>query len=370
MGHFAGGLQAQLISIRCPLPDLVFLIDTGSVYSVVPASSTAHGAPSGCLIAVNGSNVRTYGTTSLKIDSGHSSAFQWSSIIADTAFAIIGADFLAANNILVDPASRRLLFQLPSAMSLQPSPQSMTQTSDDAQSQSTSMQAEPVEVDSELLHLGNYPFLASTFPDVFKTSNYQQPSKHDTLHYIQTKSPPVKQSPRRLGPDKLEAVRSELTILQKFGIIRPSSSPWGSPVHMVKKSKGAWRVVGDYRCLNQVTIKDSYPIPYINDFTEKMSGANIFSFLDLFKSYHQIYINAEDIEKTAVVTPLGCYEFVRMSMGLTNAVQTFQRFMNSIFSALPFVYVYIDDILVFCKSEAERQAHLKEFFFADSRTLD
>ena len=209
----------------------------------------------------------------------------------------------------MDPASPRLLFQLPYATILQPSPQSLTQTSDDTQSQSTSMQAEPVELDSELPHLGDYQFLASTFPDVIKTSDHQQLSKLDTLHYIQTKGPPIKQRPRRRGPDKLEALRSELKILQELGIFRPSSSPWGSPVHMVKKSNGAWRVVGDYRRLNQVTIKDSCPIPYIslNDFREKMSGANIFSSLDLFKSYHQIYINPEDIEKTVVVTPLGCY---------------------------------------------------------------
>ena len=131
---------------------------------------------------------------------------------------------------------------------------------------------------------------------------------------------------------------------------------------MVKKSIGSWRVVGDYRRLNQVTFKDSYSIPFLHDFTENISGSIIFSSIDLFKSYHQIHIHPEHIAKTAICTPAGNWEFLKMSMGLTNAGQTFQRFMNSLFQDLPFVFVYIDDILIFSSSIEEHRAHLRQVF--------
>ena len=188
------------------------------------------------------------------------------------------------------------------------------------------------------------------------------PPKHDIVHYIETTGPPIKQRPRRLSPEKLAVLRKELSQLEELEIIRPSSSPWGSPVHMVKKSNGSWRVVRDYRCLNQVTVKDSYSIPFLYDFTENISGSTIFSSIDLFKSYHQIHIHPEHIAKTAICTPAGNWEFLKISMGLTNAGQTFQRFMNSLFQDLSFVFVYIDDILIFSSSIEEHRAHLRQVF--------
>ena len=131
---------------------------------------------------------------------------------------------------------------------------------------------------------------------------------------------------------------------------------------MVKKSNGSWRVVGDYRHLNQVTVKDSYSIPFLYDCTKKISGSTIFSSIDLFKSYHQIHIHPEHIAKNAICTPAGNREFLKMSMGLTNAGEIFQRFMNSLLQDLPFVFVYIDDILIFSSSIEEHRAHFRQVF--------
>ena len=111
---------------------------------------------------------------------------------------------------------------------------------------------------------------------MFSVSNLRLPPKHDIVHYIETTGPPIKQRPRRLSPEKLAVLRKELSQVEQLGIIRPSSSPWGSPVHMVKKSNGSWRVVGDYRRLNQVTVKDSYSIPFLHDFTENISVPQYF----------------------------------------------------------------------------------------------
>ena len=102
---------------------------------------------------------------------------------------------------------------------------------------------------------------------MFSVSKLRLPLKHDIVHYIETTGPPIKQRPRRLSPEKLAVLRKELSQLEQLGIIRRSSSPWGSPVRMVKKSNGSWRVVGDYRRLNQVTVKGSYSIPFLSFMT-------------------------------------------------------------------------------------------------------
>ena len=168
-------------------------------------------------------------------------------------------------------------------------------------------------VEPLVYNLGDYQFLDAEFPEVFSVSNLRLPPKHDIVHYIETTGPPIKQRPRRLSPEKLAVLRKELSQLEQLGIIRPSFSPWGSPVHMVKKSNGSWRVVGDYRRLNQVTVKDSYFIPFLHDFTENISGFTIFSSIDLFQSYHQIHIHPKHIAKTAICTPAGNWEFLKMS---------------------------------------------------------
>ena len=155
-------------------------------------------------------------------------------------------------------------------------------------------------VEPPVYNLGDYQFLEAEFPEVFSVSNLRLPPKHDIVHYIETTGPPIKQRPRRLSPEKLAVLRKELSQLEELGIIRPSSSPWGSPVHMAKKSNGSWPAVRDYRLLNQVTVKDSYSIPFLHDFTENIFGSTIFSSIDLFKSYHQIHIHSEYIAKTEI----------------------------------------------------------------------
>ena len=174
-------------------------------------------------------------------------------------------------------------------------------------------------VEPPVYNLGDYQFLEAEFPEVFPVSNLRLPPKHDIVHYIETTGPPIKHRPRRFSPEKLAILRKELSQPEQLGIIRPSSSPWGSPVYMVKKSNGSWQVVKDYRRLNQVTVKDSYSIPFLHDFTENIFGSIVFSSIDLFKLYHQIHIHPEHIFKTAICTPAGNWEFLKMSMGLTNA---------------------------------------------------
>jgi hypothetical protein len=156
-------------------------------------------------------------------------------------------------------------------------------------------------------------------------------------------------------------VKIQLQELLDKGYIRPSSSPWGNITLFVKNKDGSLRMCVDYRPLNAVTIKNKYPLPRIDVLFDQLASAKVFSKIDLRSRYHQIKIRASDVPKTAFSTRYGLYEFLVMSFGLTNAPAYFMYLMNSVFmnELDKFVVVFIDDILIYSKNEAEHAKHLR-----------
>ena len=159
---------------------------------------------------------------------------------------------------------------------------------------------------------------------------------------------------------KLAAAKAEFQQLEKEGIVQRSDSDWASPLHMVKKSDGSWQPCGDFRRLNLISEADCYPLPNMADITSSLAGATIFSKLDLKKGYHQIPVHPSDIKKTAIITPFGLFEFLQMPFNLTNARMTLQRFMDRCLAGLPFVLVYLDNILVASPDRQSHAIHLRQ----------
>jgi len=188
--------------------------------------------------------------------------------------------------------------------------------------------------------------LLEEFVDVLNPSKKLPPPAHGVEHFLETKGPPLRQPFRRLDAEKLEAAKLEFAQLERDGIIRRSDSPWASPLHMVKKPDGSWRPCGDYRRLNLVTVQDSYPLPNMMDFQAKVAGCRYFSKIDLRKGYHQIPMHPADIPKTAITTPFGLWEYLRLTFGLRNAGCTFQRLMHRVLSGVDAAFPFVDDILV------------------------
>lgn len=341
------GEHSCRLFIRDKPTGLEFLVDTGAEISILPRShfkSVTRNLHCN-LRAANNSIIHTYGDHHAILSLGFpKKKFPHCFLIADVKQPILGADFLGRHGILVDVGSHRLL-------------DSKTLVSVCAVGRNTSIESPKIVASAGLME-----DLSRKFASVFAPPEYRAPVVHSVLHRIDTNGPLPRCAPRRLAPDRFKIAKAEFDEMVRLGICRPSRSECSSALLMVAKPNNQWRPCGDYRQLNAVSIPDQHGIPHIHSFADHLHGSKIFSKIDLVKAYHLIPIDPKDIHKTAISTPFGLFEFLRMGFGLRNASQTFQRFMNQVTQGLDFVFVYIDDILVASKNEEEHREHLSLLF--------
>jgi hypothetical protein len=204
--------------------------------------------------------------------------------------------------------------------------------------------------------------VVNEFPDVFPEELLGMPPYRDIEFVIELKpgTSPLYKTPYRMATPELAELKEHVKELLEKGFIHPSSSPWGAPVIFVLKKDGTQRLCVDYHALNEITIKNKYPLPRIDDLFDQLRGACVFSKIDHRSGYHQLKIRECDIPKTAFVSMYGLYEYTVMSFGLTNAPAYFMYLLNKVFMKYldKVVMVFIDDILVYSRGEGEHEEHL------------
>ncbi|XP_014214054.1 uncharacterized protein LOC106643429 [Copidosoma floridanum] len=277
------------------------------------------------LYPANHSPIHTYGSWKINLNLGLRRDFQWKFIITDVAPAIIGANFLAEHGLLPDLKHKRLIDPL------------------------TGLAVKGTLCDNNLHSIATIEQLGPDDPDVA------------IQHRIITCGQPVFERPRRLIGERLAAAKAAITELQNQGVVRPSSSQWASPLHLVPKANNSWRVTSDYHRLNSITVPYGYPLPIVENNLQESQG-QVFTVIDLYKAFYQVPIASGDVKKTAVTIPFGLFEFLGTSLGLRNATQTMQRTMDQLLRKLSFVKTYIDDILVASQTHEEHLQHLRQLF--------
>ncbi|KAL4033109.1 hypothetical protein IC575_006195 [Cucumis melo] len=284
---------------------------------------------------------------------------------------ILGMDWLAANHASIDCFRKEVTFNPPSMASFKFKGEG---------SRSLPQVISAIRA-SKLLSQGTWGILASVvdtrevdvslslepvvrdYPDVFPEELPGLPPHREVEFSIELEpgTVPISRAPYRMTPAELKELKVQLQELLDKGFIRSSVSPWGAPVLFVKKKDGLMRLCIDYRELNKVTVKNRYPLPRIDDLFDQLQGATVFSKIDLRSGYHQLRIKDGDVPKTTFRSRYGHYEFIVMSFGLTNAPAVFMDLMNRVFREFldTFVIVFMDDILIYSKTEAEHEEHLR-----------
>ncbi|KAL0539426.1 hypothetical protein IC582_023638 [Cucumis melo] len=284
---------------------------------------------------------------------------------------ILGMDWLAANHASIDCLRKEVTFNPPSLASFKfkgggskslPQVISAIRASKLLSQGTWGILASVVDTREADVSLSSEPVVRD-YPDVFPEELPGLPPHREVEFAIELEpgTVPISRAPYRMAPAELKELKVQLQELLDKGFIRPSVSPWGAPVLFVKKKDGSMRLCIDYRELNKVTVKNRYPLPRIDDLFDQLQGATVFSKIDLRSGYHQLRIKDEDVPKTAFRSRYGHYEFIVMSFGLTNAPAVFMDLMNRVFREFldTFVIVFIDDILIYSKTEAEHEEHLR-----------
>jgi hypothetical protein len=263
---------------------------------------------------------------------------------------ILGMDWLSKCKALIDCTKKSIKLTTPDGKELEFVTESMV-TAKGA--------ANRVKVNQLDASQGSGVPVVNKFPNVFPEDLSRMPPDRDIEFMIELKpsTTPMYKTPFRMTTPELAELKEHIKDLLEKRFNHPSSSLWGIPVIFVPKKDGTQRLCVDYRALNEVTIKNKYPVLRIDDLFDQLRGACVFSKINLRSGYHQLKVQECDIPKTAFILRYGMYEFTVMSFGLTNALAYFMYLMNEVFMEYldKFVAVFIDDILVYSRSEEEHE---------------
>jgi hypothetical protein len=267
---------------------------------------------------------------------------------------ILGMDWLSKHKVLIDYAKKSVKLTTPEGKEME----FVTERVVTAKSVANRTKANRLDASQ-----GSEVPVVNEFPDVFPEELPGMPPNRDIKFVIELKpgTTLIYKTPYRMATPELAELKEHIKELLEKGFIYSSSSPWGAPMIFVPKNDGTQRVCMDYRALNEVVIKNKYPLPRIDDLFDQLHGACVFSKINLRSGYHQLKIRECDISKTAFISWYGLYEYTMMSFGLTNALAYFMYLMNKVFMEYldKFVVVFINDILVYSKSEEEHEEHLR-----------
>jgi len=279
-----------------------FLVDTGSAVSVHPLNyrtePTAYDTT--YLQAANGSAIKSTGYKTLQFSiKNFRETFSRRFIVADVSQPILDADFLSHHKLLVDCTNKTIIKITDFHRSDSPNTEALVFTPIYNIQQGTSTVASLSEnITAELKN-----FITHKCHNTIKKDNSFKTAFTTKDYIITSNTAPLRQKRHELAPEKQAAAEKEFLELEKSGIVRRSTSPWASPLHLVLKKDGSIRPCGDYRQVNNVIQHDSYPLQLITDILHRLEGSKILSTIDLRKAYHQIPVADIDVPKTAVTTP-------------------------------------------------------------------
>lgn len=316
-----------------------FLIDTGAEVSALPPSFQQYAFPVDVhLVAANGTPIRNYGAVAAdihfpKMRRCYTAKF----VVADVRVPILGADFFERHKLLIDVANQRLV-------------------DNETQLTVNLVNSNDTPIVINLVEAAD-PQLLKVLQEHTSVFDISAPRPLPTIEFsIENTEIPKASKSYRFSPDKVAAAKTEIENEIKLGRMVRSSSEYAAPFFPVRKPDNSWRFVADYSALNNVTRKDQYMPPRIDDLLSRIPRACVFSKLDLQKAFYLIPIRKEDQHKTAVATPFGLYEYTVMPMGLKNASQTLQRYVDTVLAGDTNVIVYCDDILLFTSKADHIQA--------------
>lgn len=333
------------------------LVDTGAAFCCLPErllnqvggilepTNVVLSSCTGESINVLGELAVTVGLRSLRRN------FEWKFVVAEVSTPILGLDFLTHFRMILNCAEQTIMDQETSLNS-----QLGVAAQPDCQHLKFDI---PIPENVRPIFEEYEKVVRSKMPH---DSNAEVKKPIQMKHYIETNpsSPPPVSKVRRLHGTKWDCAKAEIDKLLKAGIIRVSNSPYASPIHMAPKGS-TYRMTGDYRLLNGITVPDRYPLPHLFSFNEKLEGCTVFSKIDVVSAYHHVPVNEPDIPKTAIITPFGLYEYVYMPFGLRNAASTYQRLMDQIMvPCTDFSFWLVDDILIASKNREEHRKQLME----------